>query len=229
MIDTLTIAELTQRCSEETARYIRREAYAERFCLELFRRAILQRDDAAWAAVYDQYSTIVRRWIRAGADDGEEGVTIAFERFWRAVDAAKFARFSSLSGVLQYLKMCAVTAQLDRARVARASAVEDSLDEDAHDLPSRENVEDAVVDAVDASRFWQTVQHALSDERERLVVYLSYVIGLSPRAICASHGQQFPEVADVYRLKRVVLDRLRRAPEVQDLVSRPRQRPRTPS
>ncbi len=224
MIDTLTIAELTQRCSEETARYIRHEAYAERFCLELFRRAILQRDDAAWAAVYEQYAVIVRRWIRAGADDGEEGVTVAFERFWRAVDAAKFARFSSLSGVLQYLKMCAVTAQLDWARVARAGAVEDSLDEGAHGLSSRENVEEAVVDAVDAAHFWQTVQHALADERERLVVYLSYVIGLSPRAICASHGQQFPEVADVYRLKRVVLDRLRRAPEVQALASRPPRR-----
>src|SRR5690242_1710727 len=104
MIETLTVTELAQRCGEETNRYLRRETYAERFCLELFRRAIVQRDDAAWAAVYDQYAAAVRRWLRTQPDQEEEGVVIAFERFWRAVDATKFATFTSLSGVLQYLK-----------------------------------------------------------------------------------------------------------------------------
>jgi DNA-directed RNA polymerase specialized sigma24 family protein len=219
MIEAFTVAELSRRCGEETARYLRRESYAERFCLELFRRAILQRDDAAWAAVYEQYATIVRRWLRTKTDDEDEGVTIAFERFWRAVDATKFARFGSLSAVLQYLKMCAVTAQMDRVRAARSTGAEESLDESTHDLPGGDNVEEAVAGAVDATRFWQMVQDLLADERERLVVYLSYVIGLSPRAICAAHGAEFPDVTEVYRLKRTVLDRLRRAPQLKDVLS----------
>lgn len=219
MIETLTVAELAQHCGEETNRYLRRETYVERFCLELFRRAIVQRDDAAWAAVYDQYAAVVRRWLRTRPDEEEEGVVIAFERFWRAVDATKFAAFTSLSGVLQYLKMCAVTAQMDRARAARSSVAMESLDEGAHDRPGREDVEETVAAGVDASHFWRTVQDLLHDERERLVVYLSYVIGLSPRAICARHSVEFPDVTEVYRLKRTVLDRLRRTPELRNLSS----------
>lgn len=219
MIETLSIAELAHQCGEETARYLRHEPYAERFCLELFRRAILQHDNAAWAAVYGQYAAIVRRWLKARADEDDEGVTITFERFWRAVDGAKFAHFGSLSAVLQYLKMCAVTGQMDRARAARSTAADESLDESAHDLHGRENVEEAVVGAVDAAQFWQTIKTLLVDERERTVVYLSYIIGLTPRAICAAHSAQFPDVAEIYRLKRAVLERLRRAPELEGLLS----------
>lgn len=218
MIEEHSVPTLARLCGEETARYLRHEPYAERYCLELFRRAVEQRDDDAWAAVYTQYAAVVRRWLHAAPADGDEIVSVAFERFWRAVDAAKFARFGSLPAVLQYLKMCAVTARLDAARSARSTAAEEPLGEEVQLIGDGASVEDAVSSRAGAQDLWRTVQGCLNDERERLTVYLSCVVGMSPRDICARHPEQFPDVAEVYRLKRNVLDRLRRMPEIKALL-----------
>ena len=211
MTEALSVQELASLCAEETARYARRESYAERPCLELFRRAITQRDEQAWAAIHTQYTESVRRWLGSWPGDIEEGVAATFERFWQALNAEKFARFGSLPALLQYLKMCACTARLDRARSTRSSANDEPLDA-IYSLPSAENVEETVAGRLAAQKFWQAVRDCLADERERRVLYLSYVIGLSPRDICARHATEFTEVSEVYRLKRYALDRLRQAP-----------------
>lgn len=219
MTEALSVQDLSRLCAEETARYQRREPYAERFCLELFRRAITRRDEAAWSAIYAQYAGSVRRWLGAWPGELEEGVAAAFERFWQALDGEKFARFGSLAAVLQYLKMCACTARLDRARSARSSAADEPLDA-VYALPSADNVEETVAGQIEAAGFWQTVRACLADERDRRVLYLSYVIGLSPRDICARHAAEFSDVTEVYRLKRNALDRLRRAPALRALFER---------
>lgn len=214
MTEMLPLRDLVRRCKEETGRYRRGEPYSERYCLELFRRAIVQRDDEAWAATYEQYADMVRRWLGPSHDGDDEPVARTFERFWQAVDGAKFARFGSLSAVLQYLKMCAHATRIDRMRAARSSGREEPLD-DMPEVVGYDDVEDPVLRRVDAADLWATVQSALGDERERLVIYLSYAIGLAPREICRRHGTEFPDVTDVYRLKRSALDRLRRAAEVR--------------
>lgn len=209
MIETLSIRDLSRRCKEETGRYRRGEPYSERYCLELFRRAIVQRDDDAWTVTYEQYADMVRRWLGPSCEGDEEPVTRTFERFWQALDGAKFARFGSLSAVLQYLKMCAHATRIDRLRATRSAGREEPLD-DMREVPDPDDVEDPVIRRVDAADFWSMVQSALGDERELLVIYLSYAIGLTPRDICRRHGAEFPDVSDVYRLKRSALDRLRR-------------------
>lgn len=216
MLETLSVSDLARRCREETQRYLRREPYAERYCHELFRRAILSRDEDAWAAVYHQYVGVVRRWLGAAPDDDED-VTAVFERFWKALDSTKFARFGSLSAILQYLKMCAHTTRLDKARAGRAARLEEPLAETTVEARSDDGIEQGMVDRVDAPAFWETIRAHLRSERERRLIYLSYVIGLSPRAICERFKAEFPDVAEVYKLKRAVLDRLRRVRELQNL------------
>lgn len=215
MNETLAVGDLARLCAEETTRYQRGQPYAERFCLELFRRAVVHRDDDAWAAIYEQYAGVVKRWLGAHEQSSDEGITDTFARFWRAVDGSKFARFGSLSAVLQYLKMCAQTAHLDRARASQAVQHEQSLDERIHILPSQENIEEYTAGRLEAHEFWRSVQEVVTEEGERTVIYLSYVMGLTPREICARHAAQFPDVADIYRLKRNALDRLRRSTTVK--------------
>ncbi len=213
--DTTTVAELAALCGAETARYLAGQSFVERFCFELFRCAVVLRDDDAWAAVYHQYRDVVCRWVGASREQDDSTVLAAFERFWRAVDAAKFARFSSLAGVLQYLKMCALSARLDGARADR-HAGEASLDDGAAAEPADPGMgmEESVVARIDGTAFWARVRAVLGDEREQLVIYLSYVIGLTPRDIHARHRERFADVQEVYRLKRVALDRLRRASDL---------------
>jgi DNA-directed RNA polymerase specialized sigma24 family protein len=198
-----------------TREYARSDGAGDHYCLEQFRRAIVERDDEAWRAVYARYSGLVRLWLQ-GRMDPEEGVVAAFERFWRAIDADKFDRFGSLAAFLAYLKMCAQTAALDSARSRRAAPSMLDL-EAAGNLPSPDDVATEVVERLDAAVLWDSVSWSLRDERERLVVYLSYRVGLSPRQIHARHPAQFRHVGEVYRLKRNALDRLRRMPAIQAL------------
>lgn len=214
---TPTIIKLAYLCKENAHCYVEREPYTQCFCLELFRRAVIERDDDAWAAVYDQYADRVRYWLGTPWTHDDEEVTVVFERFWQAVDGAKFTRFHSLAAVLQYLKMCAYSVRMDRGRALRATASEHPLDEAVHRAAGHDDVEETVTQSVDARRLWAVVRSLLCDEREGLVLYLSYVMGLTPREIRARHHGHFPDVAEVYRLKRNVLDRLRRAPEIKAL------------
>lgn len=214
---TLTVAELARLCHDESVRYHQREPYDERPARELFRRAVVAGDDAAWAAIYAQYAGTVRHWLDL-RDEEDDAITAVFERFWHAVDAAKFALFTSLGAILAYLRACASSVRVDRARAARASGVLQSLDEEAHALPARQDVEETVVEHTTTVTLWTAVRDTLSDEREREVVYLSYVAGLSPRQIYARGGTRFADVAEVYRVKRAVLGRLRRSSRLRMLL-----------
>ena len=214
MIHTLTVSEVARRCGEETTRYLRGEPRDDRFCFDLFRRAVVEGDEEAWAAVLAQYRGTLRHWLGGWQEDVDDGVIAAFERFWRAVSPEKFARFASLPAVLQYMKMCAHTVKIDLQRASQLTALEQTLD-DAPDLPAAGRIDELVASKVDAVAFWREVACILVDEREQRVIYLSYAIGLTPRAICERHAGEFPGVQEVYRLKRVALDRLRGVPALK--------------
>jgi len=62
-VERLTVPELARRCAVEMERYRRREPHADHFGFELFRRAVVERSDAAWAALYAQYAETVRWWL----------------------------------------------------------------------------------------------------------------------------------------------------------------------
>lgn len=216
----LTIAELSFLCQDETTRYWHREPVSALYGLELFRRAVMG-NETAWVAVYTQYAGLVRSWLRGWTHDEnevEDGVVAAFEKFWRALDAAKFSRFGSLGAVLQYLKQCAYTGHLDHVRLTRARESEIPLDETSWDVPDADDLEAHVSARVDAPLFWRTVQQVVDDERAFWVLYFSYHVGLRPQEICARYEANFPDVAEVYRLKRTALDRLRQAPVLQGLM-----------
>jgi len=215
-----TVLRLARLCTGGDTCSLQRAPYTQCFCFELFRHAIVRRDDLAWEALYTRYAPLVRHWLGActGADESDEEVAVVFGRFWQAVDAAKFARFDSLAAVLRYLKLTARAVRLDRIRTtgARGNWL---LPGDA--LAEASAHKDMVARRVDSPGFWHTVRGFLNGEREELVFHLSYIMDLSPREICARHGAQFPDVDEVYRLKRNALDRLRRAPEMCALLHTP--------
>src|SRR3712207_4395084 len=107
-----SIGELTVRCRDESARYLRHESTTGASCHELFRRAICQSDQDAWAAILHQYRGAVLAWIRrhpaaSGFEDESFWVNRTFDRFWSAIGPERFAMFGSLGQLLSYLKMCA--------------------------------------------------------------------------------------------------------------------------
>jgi hypothetical protein len=192
--------------------------------LELFRRAIAECDEDAWAAVITVYRGLLvaqaqRQMLRRLVDE-DDGFCAdrAFQRFWRATRTGRMEGFSDLASILKYLKLCLGSVLLDAARVRRRQAYV-SIDEMPPDAPVIDDPSAAIVGQIAGRELWQAVERELRDESERIVAQLSFVAGLSPREIRARHPDRFAEVDEVYRLKRNVIDRLRRSQPIQQLLS----------
>ena len=179
--------------------------------LALFRRAIVDGDQVAWTAICAGYGGLVRAWLHRHpalplADESADYlVNRAFERFWLSVGPDRFGSFAGLPALLQYLKLCARSVLLDEARARTRQRA-------CHAGPGGPvpSIEDGVIGHIAASELWQAVSAEARDEAELLVATLSFVHGLKPRQIHQQCPDRFADVAEVYRIKRNLLDRLRR-------------------
>jgi DNA-directed RNA polymerase specialized sigma24 family protein len=189
------------------------ESRDDRFSFELFRRSIASNDQAGWQALMTLYHDHVFHWcLRSGADFGdcEEMVEAAWVKFWQSYTAEKFAGAAgSSSAVLGYLKLCARSVVLDEIRRrARYVPLEDGHNDAENRMDEGSQTE---FERIDAPAFWRLVDEHLRDDRDRLLVHLTYELGLRPAEIQERHPEQFPSVRDVYRITRNILDRLRRS------------------
>jgi hypothetical protein len=207
-------------------RFARSEACDGAAGVELFRRAIVEQDDAAWRAVVEVYRGVLaahagRRAVRRliGEDDGF-CVDRAFQRFWMATNRRRLhgGEFTDLASIIKYLKMCLASVLLDEAR-ARRRAARLSLDEVQPEACISGDPSEAVVVGLTGRELWGVIDRTLAAPNERLIARLSFIAGLSPREILARHPERFTDVFDVYRAKRNMIERLRRNTSVQALLA----------
>jgi len=211
------VAELARACREETARFRRGAESDDTPCMELFRRAVVGRDEAAWTAVVEQYHGVVLAWVRqhpaaaAAPEDDEFWVGRTFQRFWMALES-KGLPFPELGAVLRYLKMCAHSVLLDEVRSRQGASAERLPDEEGETTaaPGFE-IEEPVLGRLAARELWAAIERELDDAAERLAVYLSFALGMKPGQMHERHPERFATVDDAYRIKRNALDRLRRS------------------
>jgi DNA-directed RNA polymerase specialized sigma24 family protein len=178
--------------------------------LHLFRRAIVEGDQAAWETLYGRYRRLVGSWLRRHSASPLVGeaddylINRTFERFWLYVKPERFDSFAGLPALLQYLKLCAHGVLMDEVRSQARRQAMHGCD---HAQPP--NLDD-IGEREAAHILWQAISAEVRDELERLIATLSFVQGLKPREIYKQHPEQFADVAEVYRIKRNLLDRLRR-------------------
>ena len=211
------IGVLSARCREELARYRRGAACDDGFCLALFRRAVVDRDDAAWQELQAIFHEQVLTWCRSATGrsgaDSEELVCIAWEKFWAHFTPCKLVAARDAAWVLRYLKMCARSAAFD---ALRSRGPELALDEFVAEHPDRHPLlSEAHADNDARARFWAIVNASLRDDRERVMAHLSYELGLKPCQIQCQQPDLFPSIVDVYQVTRNVLDRLKRNRELR--------------
>jgi hypothetical protein len=217
---SLAVADLARRCREETHRFLRAEARDDSFCFALFERAVARRDPDAWEAIISQYRGIVLAYVgqhSAAAllhESNDYWVNRAFQRFWLALGPDRFGQFRDLPALLKYLKLCAHSVLLDEVRARRAASI-GSLDEVPATLPAPHDAEHSAISSLAGQQLWAAVLRELNDEAERRVAYLSLVRDLKPAEIYRRHPELYASVADVYRVKRNLLERLRRSPEIR--------------
>ena len=213
---------LVQHCAEETARFFRRVTHDTRYCFEIFRRAIVARQDDAWAALYTQYHSMVIAWLSRHpqlsltGEEPENLVNAVFEKIWTALTAEKFADFTDLAALLRYLQMCSHSVVMDSARRVRRHAHEIEPSERALESeaelhsPQQPSPEHEVLDRLSAAELWQRVRAQLHDDLEELVIYATFVLDESPREIYSHHADRFDSIQEVYNVKRNAMRRIER-------------------
>jgi DNA-directed RNA polymerase specialized sigma24 family protein len=220
MIRELPLVELANRCREETLRFLKGEERDDAFCFEIFQRAVVGRDNAAWEAIVAQYRGIVLAYVSQHSaaalfhESDDYWINRAFQRFWGAVGADRFSRFPDLPALLKYLKMCVHSVLMDEVRARRAASTT-SLDEVPESTPAVASSEGNVLGKLAGEQLWAAIQRLLQGEAEERVVYLSFARDLKPAEIAERHPGLFADVAEVYRIKRNVIERLRRSAEIR--------------
>lgn len=219
----MDLVTLVRRCATESERFYRGQQHDTCYSYELFRRALVERDEAAWEQLYHHYSGLVEGWIRrsgaftSSGESSEYFVVGAFTKFWRALSPERFASFPTLASLLQYLQLCATSVVIDSVRAQSWSEMLPEETITANHGPHSSPDEEAM-SRVDREEFWAFIDNQLNNEVERVVVYYSFMLGLTPRAIYARRSELFSSVNDVYNVKRNVLGRLSRNQQLRAMV-----------
>ncbi len=203
----LILAELASWCAKETDLYFQHQSSNSSFCFELFRRAIQERDQAAWEIICSQYQALVAGWVKRHhgfESSGEEiqyFVNGAFGKISGTITPNRFDSFPDTGSLLRYLKMCVHSVIVDHNRTADQTNV----------YPLDESTEEP------RQALWDLINARLHDEKERLVVYGSFALDLKPQEVYDLFRSVFSDVDEIYRIKQNVLARLRRDPEFRKL------------
>lgn len=209
----MSLTALESRCQQEILNFRKGEPFNERYCLEIFYRAINQQNEEAWSLLVQSFRRMVAGWLRAHPrresalryDSEDNYVDFAFTRFWQATVRNQELQFTTLAAALSYLKASLHGAILDTLRAhgrpvlplpepGSGYFIEEPSTEDEHD--SRE--------------LWEAIESLLPGEREKRVAYLIIHCGLKPREVVRYCPDEFSEVREVYRLYRNIIERLMR-------------------
>ena len=189
-----------------------REPYLEQAGLELFQRALSQRNDEAWTMLFERFQGLVLTWVRNHSrrdlayryHNPDYYVALAFERFWQATARNQSITFSSLEAALSYLKASLNGAILDTLRSYARPEV--PLPEPGQVYPVELASEDLVAD----QDLWDAIENLLPTAREQRLAYLLFHCGLKPREIVRFCPDEFSQVREVHRLRRNIVERLLR-------------------
>jgi DNA-directed RNA polymerase specialized sigma24 family protein len=186
---------------------------------DLFRRAIVERCDEAWSAIYSCYRPLLVAWSRQShartpsCEAAEDLADRALARAWAALTPERFAKFAGLPALLAYLRACVATTVIDSSRieVTRDRAYQ-KLETRAVSTPEQIVVDDSVRAAL-----WRAIVPLVASEREKIVLIESFVLALAPRQIQTRHPECFVDVGEVYGAKRNLINRLLRSRDLQRL------------
>jgi DNA-directed RNA polymerase specialized sigma24 family protein len=178
---------------------------------ELFRKAIVDGDQLAWAEGVARYRRMLVSWAARCAANaaiselGDDIADQAFSRAWAALSPERFDQFPNLASVLAYLRVCVTTAVIDCARSQRSA---ERLSQ-ALETGSVASPEELSLEGFERQALWEIVSGMIQNEQERVILLESFVYSQPPRAILARYPQLFTNIGEVYNTKRNLFVRLK--------------------
>jgi len=219
----MAMADLAKHCAHETELYFRHLSHDPRYCFELFRRAIREQDQSAWEIICLQYQPLVAGWVRQHSrfePSGEEAqyfINGAFGKIAITLTRDKFDGFSDIGSLLRYLKMCVHSVIVDYFRSVEQERLY-ALESVSKGRMLDSSPEEQAMNQVYRQTLWDLIKMRLQDEKERSVIYGSFVLALKPQELYDFFRNLFSDVDEIYRIKQNVLFRLRRDLELQKLL-----------
>jgi hypothetical protein len=210
-LQVMNISVLADQCTSEISKYRHGEPYHDRYCLELFRRALVQCDSLAWEVVQHVFNETMIGWMRSHPlreaacrfESEENYVARAFTHFRKATVGNQKVDFQTLAAAMKYLRVSLNAALLDTLRTCSWPKRMPLSEPDEPGKPLVENRDAARV-------VWEVIRNLLPSEREQRLAYLLFHCGLRPRAIVRLYPQEFSEVGEIHRLQRNIFERLLR-------------------
>lgn len=209
--DQMSLAELGVRCQREIANYRKGLPFDDRYCLEIFHRAILKGDELAWNWLVQNYEKMVIGWLRNHPrreealqyePEEEYYVAFTFSRFWQAMHSQAL-RFDSLAAALKYLKMTLNASISDTLR-SHARPVT-PLPEPGLGFPEEPALDDEP-DEQEGRALWEILYELLPTKKEKQVAYFIIHCGLKPREVMQQCPGVFNDVKEIYKAYRNVLE-----------------------
>ncbi len=209
--DQMSLATLEKRCQQEMINYRKSQEYDDRYCLEIFSRALKKQDEQASEILVHSLRGMALGWLRshprydsAMRYESEDNYVIeAFARLWNA-RRDKATSFETLGAALFYLKRSLLTSVQDTLRFYEKQMVQ--LAEPGTGSPD----EPVAHEEDDGRELWEVLQSYLPTEREKELAYLLYHCNLKPREIMQYRPGLFKDVNEVYHLSRNIIDRFER-------------------
>lgn len=204
----MNLAELQSRCWSEIEKFNRKEQNNDQYCLEIFRRALVRRDEHAWNILTQRFSGTITAWLRRHPNreaacrlhSEENYVALTMEKLWLGTVRNTSLEFDSLAAALKFMRCTLNSVVID---ALRGQAREAAIPEAGFDEP-------AAPDYDSGEEFWEIIKSLIPDAREQRLAYLLYHCGLKPRQIVQFCPQEFSNVQEIFRMTRNILDRLRR-------------------
>ena len=213
----ISVSELAPLCREETERFRRNRDGKQGYCFEVARRAIVDRDQEAWHAFYNQYWRLVAKWVNGPAEDKENRVQEVFIKFLGprvATPEAFGAKFSTIGQVIGYLHTTALNFRIDADRRGHKERQIQGLMANWPQERIRQDVS-PIGQAVMMRELLEHISRQAQDEKERVVLDLSFRVGLGPKQIAKERPDLFADVEEVRRTKERVVYRLSRDSRLQ--------------
>jgi DNA-directed RNA polymerase specialized sigma24 family protein len=198
----------------------RAPALSDAACYELFRRAIEQRDADAWADIAQHYRGLLAAWAAQSsartmsAEQPGDIADQALARAWAALSSARFSAFPHIATLMAYLRTCVRATVIDQAR---EQASQQRAAQSLEGTFEASTPEQTVLRELDRGEIWRLIEQITSSPEERIIVRESLVYALPPREIQARHPDMFADVAEVYRVKRNLINRFQRNHDLQRL------------
>ena len=180
-----------------------------RYTQEIVRRALFEQTDEARSMLEKCFYETIRTWLHGHPSSelalqrGTEENYIAqtFSHFWYATRCSQKGELATLTAVLSYLHATVSGVIIDTLRCLSH----------AYEVPFPESAmsnELTVDESIEIEDLWEGLQKVLYNERERRIFYLLYACGLKPREVVARWPQEYPNVKEIYRLNKNIVERL---------------------